>query len=233
MTQSVKPFASIDEQIDLLASRGLALDRAVVEQWLRSVGYYRLSGYWYPYREIGDSSEHGRGDHFVPGISLDDVARLYEFDRKLRTLIHDGIERIEVALRSHVSYLIGAVGPLAYRDASIFRPTFGHKLTVLRNTCAHHSRVWNRSFTPVSTAALRTIDSLRSLPEGQSERLYGALTLMGFLLQGISPGTTWTSKVRTLIDDSFAPLPGRTVAEMGFPDFWHEERLWSGSSLTL
>lgn len=325
MTKPLKPFATIDEQIDVLASRGLELDPAVADQWLRSIGYYRLSGYWYPYREIGDPRRADRLDHFVRGASFDDVVRLYEFDRKLRTLIHDGIERVEVALRSHLSYRIGSIGPLAYRDATAFRPTFDHgawlatarirtdrarrhsepirhheakyngelpiwvlaevldfadisklydgllardqwmiaeqlgvtvddstlstnqrtkarkahplarwfeQLTVVRNTCAHHSRVWNRSFTPVSTAVLRTIDDLRSLPEGQSERLYGALTVMGFLLQGTSPGTTWPEKVRSLIESSFVALPARMVAEMGFPEYWCEEALWLPSAPT-
>ena len=54
------------------------------------------------------------------------MTRLYEFDRKLRTLIHDGIERVEVALRSHLSYVIGETGPLAYKNASRFRSTFDH-----------------------------------------------------------------------------------------------------------
>lgn len=320
MAQPVKPFASIGEQIDVLASRGLALDRSTAEQWLQSIGYYRLSGYWYPYRELDLSRQSGRLDRFVPDANFEDVARLYEFDRKLRTLIHDGIERVEVALRSQLSNALGSIGPLAYRDASMFRPVFGHtswlvtarlrvdrarrhsdpirhheaeyagelpiwvltevldfadvsrlydgllardqwtiaerlgvhiddsglsanqrakarkshplarwfeQLTVLRNTSAHHSRVWNRSFTPVSTAGLRTIDELRSLPEGQSERLYGALLVMGHLLQGISPGTTWTQKVRALIEGSFATLLGRSVAEMGFPERWCAEPLWS------
>lgn len=319
----VKPFTTIDEQIDILASRGLALDRVTAGQWLRSIGYYRLSGYWYPYREIGDPHRRDRLDHFTPDANFDDVVRLYEFDRKLRTLIHDGIERVEVSLRSHVSYLIGSNGPLNYRDPTMFRPDFDHPtwlatartrvdrarrhskstrhheakyggelpiwvlievldfadvsklydglparkqwmiaerhgvtiddsalsanqrkkarkvhplarwfehLTVLRNACAHHTRVWNRSFTPVSTAGLRTIDDLRSLPEGQSERLYGALTVMGHLMQGISPGTTWAGKLRSLIESSFIALPGREVAEMGFPERWHEERLWSQRS---
>ncbi len=320
MTEPVKPFATIDEQIDVLASRGLALDRGVAEQWLRSVGYYRLSGYWYPYREIGNPRREGRLDSFTPGVSFADVVQMYEFDRKLRTLIHDGIERVEVALRSCLSYRIGSIGPLAYRDPTAFRTTFDHsawlttarmrtdrarrhsepirhheakyngelpiwvltevldfadisklydgllardqwtiaeqlgvvvddsalsanqrkkvrkahplarwfeQLTVVRNTCAHHSRVWNRSFAPASTAGLRTIDDLRSLPAGQSERLYGALTVMGHLLQGTSPGTTWTGKIRSLIEGSFVALPDRAVGEMGFPEYWSEERLWS------
>ena len=85
MTKPVKPFATLDEQIDVLASRGLALDQAVAEQWLRSVGYYRLSGYWYPYREIGDPQRANHLDRFVRDASFDDVVQLYEFDRKLRT----------------------------------------------------------------------------------------------------------------------------------------------------
>lgn len=320
MTHQVKPFTTIEEQINILVSRGLALDHAVADQWLRNIGYYRLSGYLYPYRATTDPQNIERLDKFARGANLDDVVRLYEFDRKLRTLIHDGIERVEVTLRSHLSYLIGSHSALAYQDHTMFRPSFDHRewlraararanrarrysepirhhetkyggelpiwvltevldfadvsklydglhvkeqwtiavqlgvniddsvlstnqrakarkahplarwfehLTVLRNTCAHHTRVWNRSFTPVSTAGLRTIETLRSLPEGQSERLYGALIVMGHLLQGTSPGTTWMWKVRTLIEGSFITLPGRAVAEMGFPERWREEKLWS------
>ncbi len=314
----VKPFKTIDEQIDLLRSRGLDLNDAEARQWLGSVGYYRLSGYWYPYREV-DSTNGQRMDQFVPEAKMEDVVRLYEFDRKLRTLIHDGVERIEVALRSRVANAIGRDGSLSYQDSSGFRPTFDHQgwlktarrrveragkhnaainhynerydgqlpiwvlmevldfsdvsklydglpakaqwdvaeqfgvsidlgrlsgnqrqkakrshplarwfehLTVLRNTCAHHARVWNRSFVPAGTTALRTIDSLRSLPEGQSERIYGAMLVMACLLQTTSPGTTWALKVRSLVDDSFDGISGRSTDEMGFFEHWQDEQLW-------
>lgn len=316
---AVKAFGTIDQQVDLLAARGLVLNKNEAARWLRNVGYYRLSGYWYPYRlETGQSGDT-RLSTLEPGTTLDSVVQLYEFDRKLRTLIHDGMERIEVALRSHTSYRVGERGPLEYRNAHLFRPSFDHsgwlatarrrivrakrhsepikhheahydgevpiwvltevldfadvsmlfsglrahdqwliaealgvridlsslsrnqrekakklhplarwfeQLTVLRNTCAHHARVWNRSFTPVSTAGLRTIEVLGSLPVGQSERPYGALTVMAFLLQVTSPGTTWLTKVRSLIEESFVGLPSRSVAEMGFPDDWQQELLW-------
>lgn len=314
MTPLIKPFATINEQIDVLAARGLALNRSEAEQWLRNVSYYRLSGYWYPYRKLVPGSSE-RLDAFTDGANFDEIARLYEFDRKLRTLIHDGIERVEVSLRSHVSYVLGARGPLDYQKDSLFRPSFDHskwietartraerarrhskairhhesryegalpiwvltevldfadvsllyealqardqwtiadqlglrvddsklrssqrvkvrkhhplarrleQLTVLRNTCAHHSRVWNRSFTPVSTTALKTIDKLQSLPTGQSERLYGALLLLSFLLENISPGTSWSQKIVSLVETSFVTIPGRTVSEMGFPETWLE-----------
>ncbi len=78
MKQPVKPLAIIDKQTTVPAWRGLALDRAVAEQWLRSFGYYQLSGYRYPYREIGDPSQQEHRDQFRPNATFDDVVRLYE-----------------------------------------------------------------------------------------------------------------------------------------------------------
>lgn len=320
MAESIKPFSTIAEQVELLTKRGLIVHPDVASHWLQAVGYYRLSGYWYPYRQFDPRARNVRDDDFIRGTSFDGVVRLYEFDRKLRTLIHDGIERIEVALRSNLSYVVAEVDPLAYQDATCFRPSFEHSawlatarkrvdrakrhsepirhynskydgklpiwvltevldfsdvsklydgmrakdqwriaerlgvevneslltatqrkksrkthplarwfehLTVLRNTCAHHSRVWNRSFAPVSTAALSTIEGLECLPTGQSERVFGALTVMGYLLQQVSPGTSWPTKVGSLVEDTLVPLPGRSVTEMGFTEGWRQSPLWS------
>ena len=56
-------------------------DRKRAADVLRRVNYYRLSGYWYPFRQqIGG----GRVDDFYPGTRLDDVVALYEFDARLR-----------------------------------------------------------------------------------------------------------------------------------------------------
>lgn len=125
MTQPLKPFATIDEQIDVLGARGMSLEHDVAAQWLQNVGYYRLSGYWYPYRMPGTATAV-RNDSFSEGADFGDVARLYEFDRKLPTLIHDGIDRVEVAMQSNVSYVLGAQGPLACRSPDAFRPSFDH-----------------------------------------------------------------------------------------------------------
>lgn len=317
VVEPVKPFTSIRDQVEILRHRGLSLDRDEAARWLEAVGYYRLSGYWYPYRASG---VNGPDDVFISGACFGDVVRLYEFDRKLRTLIHDGIERVEVALRSRVNYLIAEQDPLGYEIAGLFRPTFDHSgwlataigrverarrhsepirhyeekyggrvplwiltevldfsdvsklydgmlardqwmvaerlgvrvdenllttnqrkramkahplarwfehLSILRNSAAHHGRVWNRSFTPVGTAALRTIAGMECLPDGQSERIFGALTVMGHLVQQASPGTTWSGKVRALVDGTFPDLPERSVAEMGFPEGWRSTPIWA------
>lgn len=78
-----------------MRSRGLAVpDEQRAIRYLKQVGYYRLSPYMLPFQS-------GPGEHaFKPGTSFEDVLSLYVFDRKLRLLVMDGLERIEVAVRA-------------------------------------------------------------------------------------------------------------------------------------
>ena len=47
-----KPFKTIDEQIELLRYRGMTIaDDEVARHALERIGYYRLSGYSYPFRK--------------------------------------------------------------------------------------------------------------------------------------------------------------------------------------
>ncbi len=104
------------------------VDEGTARQWLFSVSYYRLSAYWHPYRlHAGDSDVPRRLDEFQQGTHFDDVVQLYEFDRKMRTLVHDGLERVEVAMRARIGELICIDDPLAYKDSSRFREEFDHK----------------------------------------------------------------------------------------------------------
>lgn len=52
MDEQVKDPTTVDEQIHILSERGMQVDIDLARQWLRSVSYYRLSGYWYPYRAL-------------------------------------------------------------------------------------------------------------------------------------------------------------------------------------
>ena len=94
------------------------------------------------------------------------------------------------------------------------------QLTVVRNVCAHHGRLFNRNLLPASTVAFRTIDRLSLLPEGQSDKVFGALLVMGFMLHNISPGTSWATKLSNLVHDDYERLTLRSVTEMGFPPDW-------------
>ncbi|MDH6154975.1 abortive infection bacteriophage resistance protein [Polynucleobacter sphagniphilus] len=96
-----KPSTSIQEQIAIMRNRGLIIsDADYAEQYLKFIGYFRLAGYALPlqinYNEDGSHS-------FLPGTRFEDIVDLYAFDRKLRLLVIDALERIEVAVRATIS----------------------------------------------------------------------------------------------------------------------------------
>ena len=101
-----KSALTFNDQLALLQARGLIINNpAHALTQLSTISYYRLSAYWYPFR-LRD--EHGKvTNDFVKGASFDDVISLYEFDRQLRSLVMDAIERVEVYIRTLITYHLG------------------------------------------------------------------------------------------------------------------------------
>lgn len=103
-----KKHLSHEEQLERLKSRGLIVsDDTNALKILRKISYYRLSGYWYPFRKTNPVGMPGRQNEFVANASMDLIEQLYEFDRELRLLVLDAVERIEVILRSDVAHYLG------------------------------------------------------------------------------------------------------------------------------
>jgi len=102
-----KPALTVEDQADRLIDRGLVADRDELIERLKAVNYYRLSGYLYPFR---------CGDHtYQPGTTLGLVWRRYNFDRRLRIILLDAIERIEVAVRTRlIQHFVQAHGPFGH-----------------------------------------------------------------------------------------------------------------------
>ncbi|MCD5974446.1 Abi family protein [Pseudomonas quasicaspiana] len=114
-----KAAITVDEQLSLLKMRGLLIqDESEARCFLASVSFFRFSPYMRPF-QVTDDVEHG----FRPGASLRDLTRLYEFDRRLRLLVIDAIERIEVAIRSVIS---NHMGP-RYGSHWYLNPLFFHR----------------------------------------------------------------------------------------------------------
>lgn len=127
MNAPVKQWKSYDEQIEILRARGMIINDAQQAKILLSrIGYYRLSGYWYPFRQF-DVSGARRIDTFINGTSFSDVVSLYEFDRKLRLLALDAIERIELALQVEIAYLLGARDPFAHENPAELHGNFSRQ----------------------------------------------------------------------------------------------------------
>jgi abortive infection bacteriophage resistance protein len=117
---------SFSQQVSHLAGKGMIFyDKSAAERTLACISYYRLSGYWYPFR-VRDS-QNTVTDQFQANTHFSDVVSLYEFDRQLRTLVLDAIERVEVAVRTQFTYHMGhRYGAFAHTDQQNFHPSFGH-----------------------------------------------------------------------------------------------------------
>lgn len=89
---------TIKEQVDLLLGRGMTGDRDLMMRQLTVVNYYRLSGYCHTFRNRNSETFH-------PGTTFELVWKTYAFDRRLRLLVMDALERIEVAVGSLVAYV--------------------------------------------------------------------------------------------------------------------------------
>lgn len=92
-------------------------------------------------------------------------------------------------------------------------------LSVVRNTVAHHARLWNREFRAVSPRGLHLIDGMGAL-RGQQSRIYGTVVVLGQLVKVASPGTTWHSQLANLLREHFEPMNVVTWDQMGFPSDW-------------
>ncbi|MHA3915193.1 Abi family protein [Halovulum sp. GXIMD14793] len=134
-----KPAVSIDDQIELLKCRGMEIgDDVLAQHYLQFISYYRLRAYWLPF----EVPAAGNGDHaFCKGTAFEDVLALYIFDRELRLLVLDAIERVEVAFRAQwAHHMAMSHGPHGYLEQRHYAHIARHAKAV-----ADLSKEFNRS----------------------------------------------------------------------------------------
>lgn len=298
-----KPALSTAEQIDLLMSRGMQVaqpQRAI--QDLDHINYYRLRAYWFPFENHSPTHD---GHRFEQGTDFDDVLAIYNFDRALRLLVLDAVERIEISLRTRLSNeLTLRYGAFAHEDGSRFNRqaiwqasldelrreyersretfaehyrteypqlntpplwvaselmslghlsrwlqnmaspkdrqaiantygldekvlvSFAHHLTVLRNHCAHHGRIWNRKFSmTMLIPGKKPVGLSTAFNTQQVRRIYNSLTMLAYLTRQLDPRTQWPERVKALI----STCPFIQTQHMGFPAQWQTFSVWNAN----
>ena len=112
-----KPATTIQEQIEQLKQRGLIIEpQDNATHYLSHISYYRLAGYWWPMQD--DKNNH----HFKINSRFADVIALYNFDRELRLILFDIIEKIEISLRTKLIYhLSHEFDPWWFQNTAIFQ----------------------------------------------------------------------------------------------------------------
>jgi abortive infection bacteriophage resistance protein len=106
-TFNKSPF-SYDEHINLLKERNLIINNEkYAKHKLSIISYYRLSAYFRPFY-IRDK------EIFRNNTLFEDIIKLYYFDKKLRKIIFDTLENIEIFLRTKIIELISKEGAFGY-----------------------------------------------------------------------------------------------------------------------
>lgn len=94
-------------------------DESSAPHFLQNISYYRLKGYWWD--QQADRTNH----IFNPDTYFEDIVDRYNFDRHLRLILFDAVERIEVALRTQMIYHLSLEhGPCWYQDPDIVTDQF-------------------------------------------------------------------------------------------------------------
>lgn len=279
---------TFNEQVKLIRDRGLVIgSESRVKIYLKHISYYHLSAYFKSFQ---------KGDKFNDGVTFEDVIRLYEFDKKLRLLLFDVLERIEKAFKCSVVYNLSIKynNPFWYADKKIylnehrfnecvspildsikvsrevsvkhfykkykkteFPPswialevvTFGgcvklckqlnrseqnlfsrsfgldrlfflnwmHGLSMIRNICAHHSRLWNKNILKVKCNH-REYSQLFVEDKESIMKLYNWLVVMKIMMEKINPKSDWINKLKLLINEYNIP-----ISSMGFPKNWKDK----------
>lgn len=121
--------ATIDEQIAKMRQRGCIIeDEQLAQETLRYINYFRLSDYFAPFTV--------RKGQYEPGTSFEKILRVYEADRKLRSILLASLEETEIAMRAAVSnYHALKYGALGYLNPSTF--DFRHNHQQFMNKVKH------------------------------------------------------------------------------------------------
>lgn len=327
-------YLSYEEQAQRLLDGGLAAGKEELAKRLKDVGYYRLSAYMAPFKAYDDAGN--MTEQFISGASLEKVWELYLFDRQLRLLFLDAIERIEVSLRVKIAYLhTEKSGPFGYvaegyfphwkgyiqkleesklkiktisdKGKYVIVPTgveaaddffckygnehnylplwlavgmidygtliyfFNHSeknikreiaaewevdtdslqswlfaLRTMRNTCAHHGRVWNRVFLSAphipspshnklwsyeySAKAKKWVRpvagwKLSGKPCLKAESCAVFLFVCRQLMKQVAPTSHWKERVEACLHA--AQAKGINLAKMGMPPHWESHPIWA------
>lgn len=285
-----------------MIERGLTVENEdEAKHYLHQIGYYRLCGYTLPFQKGGE--EYDRHDFREP-VAFATILDRYVFDRKLRLLLLDAIERIEVSFRAALSNSIAQRHtPHWYQDAALFEAdydhaalinelkrqivhnantpekeaqrdihirhyydnyydpdmppcwmvfetiSFGtisrifkglyksettevcnplrvnhdtlsswmHAISYVRNLCAHHKRVWNKTLTIKPAIGKKHKEKFQG-----NSKIYGVMVVVQILLDQVAPDNTWAERLSELLNEH----PDIPLANMGIPENWRDKPFW-------
>lgn len=109
----LKDPKSFEDQLEILKSRNMKVedDKKAIEV-LRMANYYRITAYVLQFK-----NENG----YIEGTSFNNMYQLYKFDKRLRHILLEILESIEISLRTYIAYHLSLkYGAEAHKNEEIF-----------------------------------------------------------------------------------------------------------------
>lgn len=116
-----KEFKTIKEQILLLNSRGIKTNQETEAQLMRESYYAIINGYKTPFLDKQAMKTHSN-DRFLAGTEFEWIFALYSFDRDLRSLVFQFLDKAEATMQNAVTYAFCKKNPKpeAYLDKTCY-----------------------------------------------------------------------------------------------------------------
>ena len=123
----IKRATTLEEQVTLLRNRGVGISSEnKAKECLLDIGYFRLCSYLFPFEKT--YPKHSNRTHeVVDGTKLSDAVALYYFDFDLRIILNRYISRIEVALRTYITYTLSnkyKASPTWFVDPAVMNSSY-------------------------------------------------------------------------------------------------------------
>lgn len=171
----MKRAFNIDEQIARLKKYGVVFDNEYkAKEILLDVGYYRMGFYSFPFEKSYPKLDN-RTHEVKKGTTFKSIYDLYDFDTRLRRILLNALDRIEVNIRTQITYIVSnhyVNSPTWFADSNImesgFVNTFEEKVyKTLRDNPVikrHHDKYINDKYAPAwKTIEFMTLGNLSSL----------------------------------------------------------------------
>lgn len=103
-----------------------------------------------------------------------------------------------------------------------FLESWVKSIAVLRNTVAHHARLWNRNYPTIPLLPPNLPQHWISTMGLRSQKIYAQICVLQYLHNAIHPNNTFALDLKELL----SRYPNVDIAAMGFPSTWANEPLW-------
>lgn len=201
-----KKATTLEKQVELLRSRGVEITcEEKAKECLLDIGYFRLCSYLFPFEKTYPKYSN-RTHEVIEGTKLSDAVALYYFDFDLRNILNRYISRIEVSLRTYITYTLSNKykdSPVWFIDPNVMKADFIRDFDSVYESIRkkpvikrHHKKYINDKYAP----AWKTIEYMTF---GNIENLYANLSSISDKLDisrhfGVNQTAIFENYIRTV-----------------------------------